>query len=111
MGLDGNVRDFFSRVVFAARVSLPLGFTTVLVAIVIGTVVGAIAGYFGGWTDNILMRIMDVVLGFPSLILAIAIVFVLGPGIRNTLLAIAIVTIPQYARVMRASVLSLHEGG
>ena len=109
MGLDGNVRDFFSRVVFAARVSLPLGFTTVLVAIVIGTVVGAIAGYFGGWTDNILMRIMDVVLGFPSLILAIAIVFVLGPGIRNTLLAIAIVTIPQYARVMRASVLSIKE--
>jgi ABC-type dipeptide/oligopeptide/nickel transport system permease subunit len=109
MGLDGNVRDFFSRVIYAARVSLPLGFTTVLIAIVIGTVIGAIAGYFGGWTDNILMRVMDVVLGFPSLILAIAIVFVLGPGIRNTLLAIAIVTIPQYARVMRASVLSIKE--
>jgi ABC-type dipeptide/oligopeptide/nickel transport system permease subunit len=109
MGLDGNVRDFFSRVIYAARVSLPLGFTTVLIAVVIGTVIGAIAGYFGGWTDNILMRIMDVVLGFPSLILAIAIVFVLGPGIRNTLLAIAIVTIPQYARVMRASVLSIRE--
>lgn len=109
MGLDGNVRDFFSRVIYAARVSLPLGFTTVLIAIVVGTIIGAIAGYFGGWTDNILMRIMDVVLGFPSLILAIAIVFVLGPGIRNTLLAIAIVTIPQYARVMRASVLSIKE--
>ncbi len=109
MGLDGNVRDFFSRVIYAARVSLPLGFTTVLIAIVIGTFIGAIAGFFGGWTDNILMRIMDVVLGFPSLILAIAIVFVLGPGIRNTLLAIAIVTIPQYARVMRASVLAIKE--
>ncbi|MGH8870690.1 MAG: ABC transporter permease [Acidimicrobiia bacterium] len=109
MGLDGNVRDFFSRVVFAARVSLPLGFTTVLIAIAIGTVIGAIAGYAGGWTDNVMMRLMDVVLGFPSLILAIAIVFVLGPGIRNTLLAIAIVTIPQYARVMRASVLSIKE--
>ncbi|MGH8914981.1 MAG: ABC transporter permease [Acidimicrobiia bacterium] len=109
MGLDGNVRDFFSRVVYAARVSLPLGFTTVLIGILIGTVIGAIAGYAGGWTDNVLMRIMDVVLGFPSLILAIAIVFVLGPGIRNTLLAIAIVTIPQYARVMRASVLSIKE--
>ena len=109
MGLDGNVRDFFSRVVYAARVSLPLGFTTVLIAIVIGTVIGAISGYAGGWTDNVLMRIMDVVLGFPSLILAIAIVFVLGPGIRNTLLAIAIVTIPQYARVMRASVLAIKE--
>ncbi len=108
-GLDGNVRDFFSRVVYAARVSLPLGFTTVVVAIFIGTVIGAIAAYVGGWTDNTLMRIMDVVLGFPSLILAIAIVFVLGPGLRNTLFAIAIVTIPQYARVMRASVLSVKE--
>jgi ABC-type dipeptide/oligopeptide/nickel transport system permease subunit len=108
-GLDGNVRDFFSRVVYAARVSLPLGFTTVLVIIVIGTVIGAISGYVGGWSDNVLMRIMDVVLGFPSLILAIAIVFVLGPGLRNALLAIAIVTIPQYARVMRASVLSVKE--
>lgn len=109
MGLDGNVRDFFSRVVYAARVSLPLGFTTVVVAILIGTVIGAVSGYIGGWTDNILMRLMDVVLGFPSLILAIAIVFVLGPGLRNALLAIAIVTIPQYARVMRASVLAIKE--
>jgi ABC-type dipeptide/oligopeptide/nickel transport system permease subunit len=96
-------------VVYAARVSLPLGFTTVVAAIAIGTVIGAIAGYLGGWIDNVLMRIMDVVLGFPSLILAIAIVFVLGPGLRNTLFAIAIVTIPQYARVMRASVLSVKE--
>jgi ABC-type dipeptide/oligopeptide/nickel transport system permease subunit len=109
MGLDGNVRDFFSRVVYAARVSLPLGFTTVVAAIAIGTLIGAISGYVGGWTDNTLMRIMDVVLGFPSLILAIAIVFVLGPGLRNTLFAIAIVTIPQYARVMRASVLAVKE--
>ena len=108
-GLDGNVRDFFSRVVYAARVSLPLGITTVLITIVIGTVIGAVAGYAGGWSDNVMMRIMDVVLGFPSLILAIAIVFVLGPGLRNTLLAIAIVTIPQYARVMRASVLAIKE--
>ncbi len=109
MGLDGNVRDVFTRVVYGARVSLPLGFTTVLVAILVGAAIGSIAGYVGGWIDNILMRIMDVVLGFPSLILAITIVFVLGPGLRNTLLAIAIVTLPQYARVMRASVLSIKE--
>lgn len=109
MGLDGNVRDLYSRILHGARVSLPLGFTTVAVAILVGAVIGSIAGYVGGWIDNILMRIMDVVLGFPSLILAIAIVFVLGPGIRNTLLAIAIVTLPQYARVMRASVLSVKE--
>jgi ABC-type dipeptide/oligopeptide/nickel transport system permease subunit len=81
----------------------------VTVAIAVGAAVGAIAGYFGGWLDNVLMRIMDVILGFPSLVLAIAIVFVLGPGLRNALLAIAIVTIPQYARVMRASVLSIKE--
>lgn len=109
MGLDGNVRDVFTRVVYGARVSLPLGFTTVLVAILVGAAIGSIAGYVGGWIDNVLMRIMDVVLGFPSLILAITIVFVLGPGLRNTLLAIAIVTLPQYARVMRASVLSIKE--
>ncbi|MBA2336439.1 MAG: ABC transporter permease [Acidimicrobiia bacterium] len=109
MGFDGNVRDVFSRVVYGARVSLPLGFSTVLVAIAVGAIIGAVSGYLGGWVDNILMRFMDVVLGFPSLILAIAIVFVLGPGIRNTLLAIAIVTIPQYARVMRASVLAIKE--
>lgn len=107
MGLDGNVRDFFSRVVYGARTSVPLGFTTVMVAIFVGTLIGSVAGYTGGWVDNILMRIMDVVLGFPALVLAIAIVFVLGPGLRNALLAIAIVTIPQYARVMRASVLSV----
>lgn len=108
-GLDGNVRDLFSRILYGARVSLPLGFTTVVLAIAVGAVIGSVAGYVGGWVDNVLMRIMDVVLGFPSLILAIAIVFVLGPGIRNTLLAIAIVTLPQYARVMRASVLSIKE--
>ncbi len=109
MGLDGNVRDMFSRVVLGARVSLPLGFSTVLLAILVGATLGAVAGFVSGWIDNTLMRIMDVVLGFPSLILAIAIVFVLGPGIRNALLAIAIVAIPQYARVMRASVLSIKE--
>jgi peptide/nickel transport system permease protein len=109
MGLDGNVRDLYSRILHGARVSLPLGFTTVALAILVGAIIGSVAGYVGGWLDNLLMRIMDVVLGFPALILAIAIVFVLGPGIRNTLLAIAIVTLPQYARVMRASVLSVKE--
>ena len=109
MGIDGNVRDEFSRVVYGSRFSLTIGFTTVGFAIVIGTVLGAVAGYFGGWTDNVIMRIMDVVLAFPALLLAIAIVAVLGPGLVNTLLAIGIVTIPAYARVMRASVLSVKE--
>jgi ABC-type dipeptide/oligopeptide/nickel transport system permease subunit len=109
MGLDSNLRDELSRVIFGARVSLPMGFLTVGFAIVIGTLIGAVAGFAGGWLDNLLMRIMDIVLSFPSLILAIAIVTVLGPGLFNSLLAIGIVSIPVYARVMRASVLSVRE--
>ncbi len=109
LGLDGNVRDQFSRIVYGTRVSLSVGFTTVLVAFTIGASLGSIAGFWGGWVDNIIMRIMDVVLGFPALLLAIAIVAALGPGLRNTLLAIAIVSIPIYARVMRASVISIKE--
>jgi ABC-type dipeptide/oligopeptide/nickel transport system permease subunit len=109
LGLDGNVRDEFSRVIYGSRVSLTLGFFTVTLALVIGASIGAVAGYLGGWFDNIAMRFMDVILGFPSLLLAIAIVAVLGPGLRNALIAIAVVTIPQYARVTRAQVLGLKE--
>jgi peptide/nickel transport system permease protein len=109
MGLDGNVRDMFSRLLFGARLSLAIGFSTVGFAIVIGTVLGALSGYLGGWVDNVIMRMMDVLLAFPSLLLAIAIVTILGPGIQNALLAIGIVSIPAYARVTRASVLSVKQ--
>lgn len=109
LGTDGNVRDQFSRIVYGARVSLTLGLFTVTLALVVGSLLGAIAGYTGGWLDNVIMRVMDVVLGFPSLLLAIAIVSVFGPGLRNALIAIAVVTIPAYARVMRAQVLSIKE--
>jgi len=109
LGIDGNVRDEFSRVIFGARVSLFIGFTTVGFAIIVGTILGALGGFLGGWVDNIIMRLMDVLLAFPSLLLAIAIVSVLGHGLQNALLAIAIVSIPIYARVVRGSVLSVRE--
>jgi ABC-type dipeptide/oligopeptide/nickel transport system permease subunit len=108
-GIDGNVRDEFSRLLYGTRVSLWIGLSTVTFAIIIGTILGALSGYFGGWVDNVIMRIMDVLLAFPSLLLAIAIVTVLGPGLTNALLAIGIVSIPSYARVVRASVLSVRE--
>ena len=109
LGTDGNVRDEFSRVIYGTRVSLFIGFTTVGFAIIIGTLLGALGGFLGGWVDNLIMRFMDVLLAFPSLLLAIAIVSVLGHGLQNALLAIAIVSIPIYARVVRGSVLSVKE--
>ncbi len=109
LGTDGNVRDVFSRIIYGTRVSLFIGFSTVGFAIVIGTFLGAVGGYTGGWLDNIIMRLMDVLLAFPSLLLAIAIVSFRGRGLQNALLAIAIVTIPVYARVVRGSVLSVKE--
>ena len=109
MGLDSNARDVFSRIVYGARLSLPLGVSIVLVAIIVGASIGAIAGYAGGWADSVLMRLMDVILGFPALLLAIAIAYVLGTAIQYVLIAVAFVTLPQYARVMRASVLSIKE--
>jgi peptide/nickel transport system permease protein len=90
-------------------VSLYAGIASVAVAVVVGTVIGLVAGFFGGRTDNVLMRLMDVLLAFPSLLLAIAVVTVLGPGLINAILAISIVSIPVYARVVRSRVLSVRE--
>ncbi len=109
MGIDGNFRDQFSRVIYGTRVSLFIGFTTIGLAVIVGAVTGAISGYVGGWADNLIMRLMDVILAFPSFLLAIFIITVLGPGLQNALYAIAVVNIPVFARLVRSSVLSLKE--
>jgi peptide/nickel transport system permease protein len=108
-GTDGNVRDVYSRVVYGTRTSLTIGVAAIGFAIVLGTTIGAVSGFIGGWTDNGLMRLMDIVLAFPSLLLAIAIVTAIGRSLANALVAIAIVSVPIYARVARSAVLATRE--
>jgi ABC-type dipeptide/oligopeptide/nickel transport system permease subunit len=109
LGTDSYARDFYSRIIYGSRISLFIGISTIGLAIFIGTFLGAVAGYTGGWWDFSIMRVMDILLAFPVLLLALAVVSVLGPGLRNTFIAIAVVQIPHYARITRASVLSVKE--
>jgi peptide/nickel transport system permease protein len=108
-GQDELGRDILSRVIYGARISLTAGLAAVAVATVVGTIVGLAAGYLGRWPDSLLMRLMDVLLAFPSILLAIVIVSVLGPSLSNAMLAIGIVFIPQIARVVRSAVISVRE--
>ncbi len=109
LGTDNFGRDLWTRLIFGARVSLTIALIPVFVAATLGTVVGMVAGYFGGWVDLLLMRVADVFLGFPALILVLAIVAVMGPGILNVSLALVVVFWTEYARVVRSSTLVLRE--
>ncbi len=109
LGVDGLGRDVLSRVLYGGRVSLPVAFAVVVLASIFGTLYGALSGFLGKWVDEVSMRIVDMVLSFPALILAMAIAAALGPSIRNSMLAMLMVWWPPYARLARGQVLALKE--
>lgn len=108
-GTDEIGRDIFSRMLVSARVAMIVGFVAVGIGLTVGGLMGVVAGYFGGWLDSFLMRVVDVLLAFPGILLALAVITFLGPGLTNTMIAIGIGGIPGYARLVRGEVLSLLE--
>lgn len=106
LGTDAVGRDMLSRLIYGARYSMFIGFVVVSLAVIVGTLLGLLAGYYSGWLDTLIMRLMDVILAFPSLLLALGLVAVLGPGLLNAMYAIALVMLPHFVRLTRANVLS-----
>jgi peptide/nickel transport system permease protein len=109
LGTDENGRDVLSRILYGARVSLSAGLISVSIALTLGVTAGLVSGYFGGKVDHVIMRCMDALLAFPTLVLALAITATLGPGLRNAMIAIGIVGMPIYSRLTRGQVLSVRE--
>ncbi len=106
LGTDAIGRDILTRLLYGARFSLFIGLVVVTIALIGGVVLGLLAGFFGGWVDTVIMRVMDVILAFPSLLLALVLVAVLGPGLLNAMIAIALVLQPHFARLTRAAVMA-----
>ncbi len=109
LGTDAVGRDMLSRLIYGAQYSLFIGIVVVAIALTGGIFIGLLAGFYGGWVDTVIMRVMDVVLAFPSLLLALVLVAVLGPGLTNAMIAIAIVYQPHFARLTRAAVMGEKE--
>ena len=108
-GTDGVGRDIFSRIIYGSQISLKIGLVAMTLSISVGAMLGILAGYYGGWLDNAIMRVMDMMLPLPSILLAMVIVAILGTSLTNAIIAVSIVYIPQYARILRASVLKIRE--
>ena len=109
LGTDKLGRDILSRVLYGGRISFLVGTTTVVISLAIGLAIGSLSGYFGGWADQVLMRLVDILMAFPGILLAIAFTAVLGPGLDHVILALCLIGWTSYARLVRGEILTFRE--